>query len=261
MFANCRNLSAAECVEHKRISFFHAELLRGHFHLHYQPVVSTQAMQPLYSEGLLRYRGSGLGFNLFSLLEGYGAMRHLDHCVVQHLIKTLQSNEPLILGCNISAQSATFDEGWERTLELLASMPQVASRLVIEITESTAFADISRAVEFVRRVQSVGCRVAVDDFGSGFGTLEFIQKCRPDIIKVDQGYVRRARDQALSEKTLGHLVGLCSTLAPVVIVEGIENLSDHDLVLRAGAEWGQGYLFGHPSATPEGLHENLPVAG
>ncbi|MBU1329758.1 MAG: EAL domain-containing protein [Gammaproteobacteria bacterium] len=261
MLANFRHPSADECVEHKRIRFFYAELQRGQFHLHYQPVVSTQALQPLYGEGLLRYCNSVLGFNPFSLLEDYGVMRHLDHCVVQHLIATLQANPGLHLGCNISAQSAAFDEGWERTLATLTAAPQLAARLIIEITESTAFSNIAHAVDFVRRLQGVGCRVAVDDFGSGFGTLEFIQKCQPDIIKVDQGYVRRARDQALSEKTLEHLVGLCRTLAPVVVVEGIETIGDHALVLRAGGEWGQGYLFGHPSATPDGLADNLPIAG
>lgn len=261
MLATCRLPSAEECVEHKRINFFYTELQCGHFHLHYQPVVSTQARQPLYSEGLLRYRRSGLGFNPFSLLEGYGAMRHLDHCVVQHVLATLQVNPDLTLGCNVSAQSACLDEGWERTFESLAAAPELASRLVVEITESTAFPDTARAVEFVRRVQQMGCRVAVDDFGSGFGTLEFIQRCQPDIIKVDQGYVRRARDRALSEKTLEHLVGLCRTLAPVVVVEGIETLADLTLVLNAGGEWGQGYLFGHPAAALDGLSENLPISG
>ncbi|MFV9682118.1 EAL domain-containing protein [Pseudomonas sp. NY15367] len=103
------------------------------------------------------------------------------------------------------------------------------------------------AVELVTHLRNSGCQVAVDDFGSGFGTLAFIQQSQPDIIKIDQSYIQRARENAQGERTLVHLLELCKTLAPCVIVEGIETEADLQLAQDIGSEWLQGYLFGRPS--------------
>lgn len=233
--------------ELQRAHLFYDELQRGHFCLAFQAVVAAHAPeQILYRESLLRHEGGGLGFNPFPLLERLHVIRPLDHRVLSTMIRLLQEHSELILGCNISALSTVWDPDWESTLEVLAADHDVARRLVVEITESTIPPCHISAVELVTHLRNTGCRVAVDDFGSGFGTLAFIQQSQPDIIKIDQSYIQRARSTAQGERTLMHLLELCKTLAPCVIVEGIETEEDLQRAQSLGSEWLQGYLFGRP---------------
>ena len=232
----------------QRAHLFYDELQRGHFCLAFQPVVAAREPERvLYRESLLRHESGGLGFNPFPLLERLHVIRPLDHRVLNVMIDLLQSHPELTLGCNISALSTVSDPDWESTLETLNADPCVARRLTVEITESSVPPCHNSAVELVTHLRNSGCQVAVDDFGSGFGTLAFILQSQPDIIKIDQSYIQRARENTQGERTLVHLLELCKTLAPCVIVEGIETEADLQLAQDIGSEWLQGYLFGRPS--------------
>ncbi len=227
---------------------FYRELAAGRLLLAFQPVVwLPDSSRVLYYEGLLRQDAArgGEAYPLASL-ESHPLMRELDRAVVLCVIDCLRRDERLRLGCNISARSAIVDPFWFGILKALREAPSVAARLVIEITESATPPSIEAASEFVLALRELGCRVAIDDFGAGLGTLEFIRQTRPDIVKIDKGYIQRARGEANSVQTLGHLVQLCKTLAPCVIVEGVESAADQGLASACGGEWGQGYLFGRP---------------
>ncbi|QLL10579.1 EAL domain-containing protein [Pseudomonas chlororaphis] len=227
---------------------FYRELAQGRLALAFQPVVwLPDASRVLYQEGLLRHvEQPGNGVYPFAMLERHQVMHELDRSVVGCVIERLLEDEHLRLGCNISAQSAIIDPFWSATLAQLRDAPSVAARLVIEITESATPPSPEAAIEFVLCLRELGCRVAVDDFGAGLGTLEFIRQTRPDMVKIDQGYLQRARSEPNSVQTLKHLVQLCKTLAPCVIIEGIESEADRALATACGGEWGQGYLFGRP---------------
>ena len=227
---------------------FYSELAQGKLVLAFQPVVwLPDSGRELYQEGLLRHIDArGDGVFPFAILEKHQLMRELDRSVVNSVIERLLQNEHLRLGCNISAQSAIVDHFWQPIFAQLHDAPSVAARLIIEITESATPPSTSAAIEFVLCLRELGCRVAIDDFGAGLGTLEFIRQTRPDIVKIDQGYLQRARLETNSAQTLGHLVQLCKTLAPCVIIEGIETEADRALATACGSEWGQGYLFGRP---------------
>lgn len=244
---------ATAAADEVRVRHFYQQLQRGRFHLAFQPVrAAADTERTLYQEGLLRSDGEPLGFNPFAVLERRHSMRRLDHCVVEAVIDLLQGHPALTLGCNVSAQSATLDYHWEQVLQRLADSG-IASRLVIEITESSAPISHDQAVEFVHQLRSTGCHVAIDDFGSGFGTLAFIQQAQPDIIKIDQGYVQRARRSSLHAKTLRHLVGLCNSLAAHVVVEGIETAADLAISRQCEAQWVQGFLFARAQKLIPGL--------
>lgn len=236
-----------------RVRHFYEQLQGGRFHLAFQPVkAAADPERALYQEGLLRSDGEPLGFNPFAVLERKQSMRRLDRCVVDAIIDLLASHPTLTLGCNVSAQSARLDYHWEQVLQRLADS-EIASRLLIEITESSAPISHDQAVEFVHQLRSTGCHVAIDDFGSGFGTLAFIQQAQPDIIKIDQGYVQRARRSSQHAKTLRHLIGLCNTLAAHVVVEGIETVDDLAISRECEAQWVQGFLFARAQKLIDGL--------
>lgn len=235
---------------------FYRGLGRQDFALAFQPIVSLgEAGETLYEEGLLRSvetlaHRTTAGEDTISTLEKLGLIRRLDRSVVLSLLGILRQEAQVTLGCNISSSSAVDDSWWISILELLALRPDLASRLTVEITEYLPMLHPETAVDFVRRLQTLGCRIAIDDFGSGFTTLDFVRRVQPDIIKIHAGYLHRARESEQSVEVLSNLVGISSRFAPNVVIEGVE--SEEDLVLARGtsANWAQGNLFKAPQLWP-----------
>lgn len=173
-------------------------------------------------------------------LERLGLTRRFDRAVIEGGIAFLRANPTARIGCNISALSAIDDAWWTPVLNGLAAAPDVASRLVIELTETTPRGDIAPILEMVRAFRRAGCRIAIDNFGAGFSGLRFAVAAAPDIIKIDACYVREQAAEAFGATYLGHLVGLASCLATDVVVVGIENDADLVRAREAAADWVQG---------------------
>jgi EAL domain-containing protein (putative c-di-GMP-specific phosphodiesterase class I) len=226
-------------------------LTKGDLALAFQPIVSAHAVSHvLYHEGLVRFKQGALAFNPIAVLEHAQRIRMLDASVVAAVIELLEQHESLRLGCNISAQSAQLDLHWHYLQQRLLQKPGVARRLFIEITESASFPSTGKAVEFVSTLAGTGCRVAVDDFGVGCTTFDFIVDARPQVIKIDRSYLAAARGSQANLGVLEELVAVCRSLCTCVVLEGIETPEDRKLAQAVGADWLQGYLFGQPRLEP-----------
>jgi len=236
--------------------------------IHFQPARSDSrqvalAWQPvrgvggaigiLYHECLIRLIGSDGKSHppggLPEALERLGLVRALDHYVISAVIAELEQQPDVTLGVNISAQSTRFDGWWQDIAQRLTRNRPVAQRLVIEITETTPIPSITEATTFASRMRSLGCMIAIDDFGAGFASIRQLLALKPDIAKIDSFFVARAARSAQDRAAFMHLVGLADALVPLVVVEGIENDDQCQLALEAGALWQQGYHHGHPSLT------------
>lgn len=222
--------------------------------LAWQPVRGAgDANGVLYHECLIRLiddeGNSHPPGGLIEGLERLGLVRALDHYILSSVIAELENNPGVTLGANISAQSAQLD-GWWQDIELrLAADRSVAQRLVIEITETTAFPNISAAATFASRMRTLGCMIAVDDFGTGFASVRQLLALKPDIAKIDRFFLARAGQCPRDRAAFMHLVGLADALASIVVVEGVENDEQCKLALEAGAMWQQGCHHGRPGLT------------
>jgi len=173
-------------------------------------------------------------------LERLGLTRRFDRAVIEGGIDYLGANPTARIGCNISSLSAVDDAWWTPVLDRLAAAPDVASRLVVELTETTPRGDIGPILEVVRAFRRAGSRIAIDNFGAGFSGLRFAVAAAPDVIKIDACYVREQAAEAFGSTYLGHLVGLAACLATDVVVVGIESDSDLERAREAVAAWVQG---------------------
>lgn len=247
--------SLTQNKEAEFVRWFYKQLSRQYFRLAFQPIMAVGASTTLYHEGLLRHVSGRMNINPFPILEAQRSIRLLDCCVVMSLITTLRVYPGISLGCNISAQSAALDTLWAPILDALRCEPAIARRLIIEITESSSICSYDASVDFVLRLRRLGCRIAIDDFGAGFSTLSFVRDAEPDIIKIDMGFLHRARESTRASDTFEHLVKLCKTLVPCVIVEGVELSADRERLRAASAEWAQGFFLGKPTLLPGNMQE------
>jgi diguanylate cyclase (GGDEF)-like protein len=139
-------------------------------------------------------------------------------------------------------------DGWlaQRIVKMLADTGFPAERLVIEITESSLFADIDLARTIVTSLKNQGVRLALDDFGTGFSSLSHLRSLPFDIIKIDRSFVTNINSKRENSAIVRAVQTLAASLPVPVCVEGIENEDSYKAVVRLGCEIGQGWYFGKP---------------
>ncbi|MEX3937120.1 EAL domain-containing protein [Paraburkholderia phymatum] len=222
-------------------------LERGELCFRYEKVCSACDIGIIgYYEALLCTTENGMPVsvgNKIPVLERLGLIGRLDKWVVASVIETLRACPDVSLGCNVSVQSATLDGWWATIIERLTREPQVARRLVVEITESAPFTDMDALRDFIRVLRLLGCRVALDDVGAGHSCLKSLTELRVDMVKVDGSYLRHARATDRARARLRSLVQLARLCASHVVLEGIEREADVQISLACDAQWVQGYLF------------------
>jgi diguanylate cyclase (GGDEF)-like protein len=217
----------------------------------FQPVVDGRSGRVDYYECLLRMRnddGAIIAAGEFvPAIEQLGFIRTIDRFVLERAIEELDVCDDVSLGLNISALTAA-DPTWLRALvALLASRPNIARRLVIEITETAVLRDLEEAARFVKTVRDLGCRVALDDFGAGFTSLRHLQTLALDIVKIDGSFVRGLIDRPDNQTVLHHLLGLASGLGLTTVAEWVETGAEAALLKQQGVDLLQGYHLGKPA--------------
>jgi EAL domain-containing protein (putative c-di-GMP-specific phosphodiesterase class I) len=106
--------------------------------------------------------------------------------------------------------------------------------------------DFAGAVAILRRIQNLGVRVAMDDFGAGYSSLSYLQSFPFDKIKIDQAFISKLETNADSAAIVEAVLGLSRTLNLPVIAEGVETRAQLAFLARAGCDEVQGYLIGRP---------------
>jgi len=180
-------------------------------------------------------------------LEAMGALTVLDRHMLQKVLDVLDGDRFAVLGCNLSVGNLRNAASWAKIIETIADRPHLASRLVLEITESLEFANISAARNMLAEAKALGCRIAIDDFGVGHASPARLFALDVDIVKIDALFVRDRRASTTNGwSSLHHMVGLAACFAPAIVVEGVETAEHFKVAAAAGATHVQGYLLSRP---------------
>ena len=127
-----------------------------------------------------------------------------------------------------------------------APLTKLASRVVLEITERAAIADITDARHRTAELRRRGFKIAIDDLGAGYAGLTSFATFEPEIVKLDMSLVRGIESSTVKRLIVGRIAGLCHDLQMRVVAEGIETHAELACMLDLGCEYLQGYLLGHP---------------
>jgi len=217
----------------------------------FQPVIAAKTGQVKFYETLVRMVDADSKLvpaaEFMPVVEQMGIARLVDECILKMALEELRTYPDLTLSINISAW--TLDEPtWLRhLLKTLRETPEIAERLIVEITETVALSDMSRARSFVRTLQALGARVALDDFGTGHTSFRQIKELGVDIVKIDKSFIRSmatAHDNRLFVQTLQKLAEGCSV---ETVGEGAETAQEVEMLQNDGITYIQGYAYGFPS--------------
>jgi diguanylate cyclase (GGDEF)-like protein len=211
--------------------------------LAFEPVVESASRRPAFHECLMRIkRADGTlapASEVIPIAERLGLVR-----VIELLISEMSAVPELRASVNVSPASTTDPDWWTALGALLRANAGVAGRLTVEITESAAIHDMDDTRGFVARVKDLGCRIAIDDFGSGYTSFRNLRKLGADILKIDGAFVQHMMRSDDDRAVVQALVGLAKRLGLEVVAEWVQDEASANLLASWGCDYLQGELIG-----------------
>jgi diguanylate cyclase (GGDEF)-like protein/PAS domain S-box-containing protein len=209
---------------------------------------------PALFEVLLRLRGTQgdlISPNAFlPTAERFGMMNDIDRWVIDRALRALRdardSERPISLTLNLSAQSLASDTLVEFITDRVVRYNVDPSALIFEITESRAIEDIVGVKALLHDLRQLGCRIAVDDFGTGFSTFAYLRQLEADYLKIDGSIIQGLPDDALDRTVVAALTSIAEIAGKRTIAEWVEDPKMLIALYECGVDYAQGFAIGHP---------------
>jgi EAL domain-containing protein (putative c-di-GMP-specific phosphodiesterase class I) len=146
----------------------------------------------------------------------------------------------------------------ERVANVLENTKLSASRLKLEITESTLMENPDSTATMLHRFRELGARICIDDFGTGYSSLSYLLRFPVDTLKIDRSFVAAIGRGQRNAQLVGTMIALARSLGMDVVAEGVETEEQRQYLLDLGCAHAQGYLFSRPLVIGE-LEELLAI--
>lgn len=238
-------------------------LAKDLFTLMAQPIVPTDKKKlhsASYFEILLRLKCPDGKLEtpeeFISHAESFNLMPNIDRWVVQHALKWLASEVVNIqkiglCSINLSGQSIADPTFYFDVEQLINKYKVPAQKLCFEITETTAISNMHTAFTFVSQLQKLGCSIALDDFGSGLSSFEYLKKLPVDILKIDGIFIHNLPHSKIDHVIVESVGRVAETMNLKTVAEYVESEEILQLLADMGVTYAQGYHTGRPMPLEE----------
>ncbi|MGI9081488.1 MAG: sensor domain-containing protein [Thermoleophilaceae bacterium] len=190
--------------------------------------------------------------------ERFGLIEQIDRWVLRQAVRHLGASHAagvdLMLTVNVSGKTMGDPALGGYVAGLLAEHPVRSQRLVIEITETAAITNIERARTLATELQSLGCQIALDDFGAGFASFYYLKHLKFDYLKIDGEFISNLCTTPTDQLVVQAVVSIARGLNARTIAEFVGDDATVELLHKLGVDHGQGYHLGRPAA----LDQRLP---
>ena len=237
---------------------------RGLFVLTSQPIVNLKSGETTQHEVLVRMRDDGGGLVMpaafLATAERFGLIGGVDRWVTQQAVRLIEAHNreghDLTLEVNLSGKTMTDTRFPDEAKRQLTNAGIDPASLIFEVTETAAVAHIEHARKFARSLARVGCRFALDDFGSGYASFYYLKHLPISYLKIDGEFVHDLPDSPADQLIVKALVDVCEGLGIKTVAEYVTDERTLDIVRELGVDFAQGYHLGKPEPVsalrPEG---------
>jgi diguanylate cyclase (GGDEF)-like protein len=235
-----------------------AALAEGEFRLHYQPRVRLSDGTTTGVEALVRWQHPVRGLlgpaEFIEVAEASGLIRDLgawvlDTAVAQAAAWNATGNG-VQMSVNLSTRQLNDPDLVLLVTSALARYGVPASQVVLEITETALMVEPENASVTLQALSGLGMQIAVDDFGTGYASLTYLQRFPVHELKIDRSFVSAVVDSAADRAIVGACVHLARSMGLVSVAEGVETEEQRQVLVELGCSVAQGYLFS-PARPPE----------
>lgn len=230
-------------------------LSEGQFCVYYQPVYSIKAGRAVSAEALVRWRHPAAGLippvRFVPLFERNGFVVRLDRFAWEDvccmLSSRIRAGLPVVpVSVNVSRLNFYDSDFCDTVVSLLKKYDLDPSLLRLEITESAYTDNPTQLMNVLKKLQSLGLKILMDDFGSGYSSLNMLRNLAVDILKIDMSFVRDLENSQRAPAILRRVVEMAHDLRMGIVVEGVETKAQLDFLSSIGCDKIQGYYFAKP---------------
>lgn len=221
------------------------------FFLEFQPIHSVKSDQISHYECLIRMKGDNNKIyyptDFIPVAEAMGLIQQIDLWVVNHvfdLISSLPDN--LAFTINLSGNIFLDHDLYPLVKRKLAETHVEPARIVFEITETSAISNFEQTKMMVNKLRSLGCRFALDDFGAGFNSYNYLKHFPVDILKIDGGFITNLQNDSVDQLLVKSMIDIAHSLGKQTVAEYVEQEETMQLLTDLGIDYIQGFLIGKP---------------
>ncbi len=218
--------------------------------LHYQPQ-KTMSGDTVGFEALARWQSPDHGqvppSVFIPIAEESGLIIPMGEWILREACREAAHwDTPLTVAVNVSPLQFRYGDLPALVHTILLDTGLAPDRLELEITEGVFIDDFSRAISILLRLKSLGVRIALDDFGSGYSSLSYLHSFAFDLIKIDRTFICDLENNRHSMAIVNAVIDLGHSLHIPVLAEGVETSAQHEILRERGCDEVQGYLVGRP---------------
>jgi diguanylate cyclase (GGDEF)-like protein/PAS domain S-box-containing protein len=228
---------------------------KSELRLQFQPIVTTASGEIVGFEALVRWLHPRRGLldpsHFIALAEETGLIVPLGDWVLQHACRQLSwwrrtHGSNLTMSVNMSIRQLQDESLGARVQDALRTNGLPGDSLTLEVAESQLMADPGASTKILRELKTLGIRVAVDDFGSGYSSLSYLGTLPLDILKIDRSFIVDAAKGSVERSLLEAMIRLSTTLGLTTTAEGVETEAQAKAITKAGCQLAQGYWYARP---------------
>lgn len=240
--------------ERQIVGEFDRALENREFCMFLQPQIAADG-KLIGAEALVRWqhpeRGMVYPGDFIDVFERTGLIYRLDKYMWEMAVAKLHEwkgtdKESLYLSVNISARDFYYMDIYEEMTGLVEKYGIAPEKLKLEITETALMSEIKSQLPLLERLRKYGFEIEMDDFGSGYSSLNMLKNLDLDVIKIDMGFLHDAERMERSISILDYIIRLIKQLGMGVITEGVETKEQVERLLKMGCDMFQGYYFAKP---------------
>lgn len=227
------------------------------FALACQPIVNTRNRDVEAYEVLIRMVDETdqliMPSGFLPSAERFGLSVDIDRWVVINAIETLKQQRQMLpnlrYAVNLSGQTLTQPSVCDLIQQKLWQTGLEPSALTFEVTETVAIADMAAAQSFLSRLREMGCRTALDDFGSGMSSFAYLKDLPVDEVKIDGRFVKNLATNSVDQAMVRAMNDIAHALGKKTVAEFVENEASFQLLVQFGVDYAQGYHLGRPDVS------------
>ena len=250
-----QSMETASNLLYRIKSDFESALAQGQFFVCYQPMLNFNDEKLKKMEALVRWQHPELGFirpDIFiPVLEDTNQIALLTDWIVEQALEQILELDKsglteACISVNISGRQVTDPEYVQHLLSKLEKAKVSPKRIELEITETSLVSDFDAAKLWVEQAHQAGFKVAMDDFGTGYSSLSYLTTIDFDTVKLDRSLISDIVNDPVQQKVTSATVKMLLNLGRSVVVEGIEEYDQFELLRELGCHVAQGYLISKP---------------
>jgi len=222
-----------------------------------QPVIDLATNEVVQHELLVRMRSASGELiepaHFLPTAEEFGLITDIDRWVIKETARVASRGHRVAF--NLSARSVADPNTLSRIHDAIRKAGARPDHIECEITETALVRDVAAAEVLVRGLISVGCSVALDDFGVGYGGFAYLKRLPVSVLKIDREFVRDLVDEASSQHVVAAVVSLAKAFGLLTTAEGPEKAETLEMLKELGVDHAQGYIIGRPTPLDEAFDD------